>query len=107
MDNKGKKSQDINALKKHRREFLQRTEEDDLSLQRRIQEMCNRSEQITVGNVQLKWLMEESIQELRFQKQNIANQRDEYLRELDRKIKTMEKEKEDALWEEKKKAVAR
>ncbi len=101
MDEKKKRQLDLDELKRIRKDFLSQTEDHDFQLQQRTQEVIACRELFRGDSVQLQMILEESIQQMQVQRQHIAELRENYLDDLTREIRKIEKTEEDTMWEKK------
>uniref|UniRef100_I5AQ16 Uncharacterized protein n=1 Tax=Eubacterium cellulosolvens (strain ATCC 43171 / JCM 9499 / 6) TaxID=633697 RepID=I5AQ16_EUBC6 len=96
METTDKRKIDIDELKRHRKEYKEQMEEEDFGFRRRIQDMYDSYGQIGEGNLRLKMMMDESIQTVSFQRQQMYDRSEEYINTLDRKIRELEHDAEEA-----------
>jgi|UniRef100_I5AQ35 predicted transcriptional regulator len=95
MERKDTKDIDLDELKRQRKAFKEQTEEEDLNLQTRIQKTIDGCEMLGVRNTRLRMMLEDSVHEMRRQRQRLLSSRDDFLDHMDRRIRTLEDEKEE------------
>lgn len=88
---------DIDELKKHRKEFKEQTEEDDVSLQIRIEQSIEDCASLGPEPSRLRMMMEECVHQMQMERQQLAELSIEHLDQVDRKIRMLEEEREENL----------
>ena len=97
MEEKTDVNIELDELKRIRKEFQEQLEEDENSLTQRIREMTDNYSQIR-GNGRLRIMIEESMQFMHFHQRRVSDLGSEYVQTLNRRIKQLESERDEALF---------
>ncbi len=101
MEQKNESHVDLDDLKRHRKIFKEQLEEDDYGLQIRIQKAMDDYELIGSQPTRLGMLLEESVHQLRMQRQQLWDLGSDHLYQMDKKIRLLEEEQDEKRREKK------